>query len=132
MTRRTRKRSTHTDEEIGTRLRVFRNAKHLSQTQLGDALGVSFQQVQKYERGINRISGGSLVKICQVLSVKPEQILGNGTGIFHDDPDLLEPLRDHTTAKAFMIISKLPRHQRVAVMHCLVMLCNAFSGGKLK
>ena len=116
------------DKAIGLRLKTFRMQRRLSQTALGDKLGVTFQQVQKYENGTNRLSSAKLILLCDLLHVKPEQILGNGTGIFHDDPDLLEPLRDNATARAFMVMSKLPRMQRIAVMHALVMLVNAFTG----
>jgi transcriptional regulator with XRE-family HTH domain len=58
------------DIEIGKRLKRARVAAGLSQTQLGVHLGVSFQQVQKYEKGLNRIGGGRLYKIARVLGVK--------------------------------------------------------------
>lgn len=44
------------DKDTGSRVRTFRNAAGLSQEELGDKLGVSFQQIQKYEKGTNRIS----------------------------------------------------------------------------
>ena len=118
------------DKGIGLRVRTFRLQRRMSQEALGKKLGVTFQQIQKYERGVNRLSGSRLVTVCEVLQVKPEQILGNGTGVFSDNPDLLEPLRDNATARAFMVMSKLPRPQRIAVMHCLVMLVHAFQGDK--
>ncbi len=58
------------DVEIGARLRQARVAAGLSQTELGTPLGISFQQVQKYEKGRNRIGGGRLYKIAHVLRVK--------------------------------------------------------------
>ncbi len=58
------------DVEIGVRLRQARVAAGLSQTELGAHLGISFQQVQKYEKGRNRIGGGRLYKIAHVLRVK--------------------------------------------------------------
>lgn len=119
---------TAADKAIGLRLKTFRLQRKLSQTDLGKHLGVTFQQIQKYENGVNRLAGSRLILACSLLKIKPEQILGNGSGVFHDDPDLLEPLRDNATARAFMVISKLPRMQRNAVMHCIVMLVNAFTG----
>ena len=116
------------DKAIGLRLKAFRQQRGLSQTDIGNKLGVSFQQVQKYERGVNRLAGSRLVIVCEVLQVKPEQILGNGSGVFSDNVDLLEPLRDNQTARAFRMMSKLPRLQRIAVMQCIVMLVNAFQG----
>ena len=123
------KRTTELDRAIGLRLRSLRMRRNLSQGDLAAKLGVSFQQVQKYEKGTNRLSGSRLVAVCEVLHVKPEVILGNGTGVFSDSPDLLEPLRDNQTARAFMAMSKLPRQQRIVVMHCIVMLVNAFTNG---
>jgi transcriptional regulator with XRE-family HTH domain len=55
------------DIYIGLKLRAARNAADLSQDKLADALGVSFQQVQKYERGTNRISCGALVLLAETL-----------------------------------------------------------------
>ncbi len=58
------------DIEIGARLRQARVAAGLSQTELGAHLGISFQQIQKYEKGKNRIGGGRLYKIARMLGVK--------------------------------------------------------------
>jgi transcriptional regulator with XRE-family HTH domain len=58
------------DVHVGDRLRTRRNARDLSQTALGDAVGVTFQQVQKYERGANRISASRLYEFAQVLAVE--------------------------------------------------------------
>jgi transcriptional regulator with XRE-family HTH domain len=58
------------DIEIGKRLRQARVAVGLSQTELGVQIGISFQQVQKYEKGRNRIGGGRLYKIARILGVK--------------------------------------------------------------
>ncbi len=58
------------DIEIGKRLNQARVAAGLTQSELGVQLGISFQQVQKYEKGRNRIGGGRLYKIARVLGVK--------------------------------------------------------------
>ena len=57
------------DKHIGHKLRQLRTAAKISQTVLGKALGVSFQQIQKYETGSNRISAGRLWLVCQFLDV---------------------------------------------------------------
>jgi transcriptional regulator with XRE-family HTH domain len=57
------------DEYIGARMRERRDALNISQTDLGKKLGVSFQQIQKYEKGVNRVSAGRLFDICKVLNV---------------------------------------------------------------
>jgi transcriptional regulator with XRE-family HTH domain len=57
------------DKEIGSRVRMRRISIGMSQEKLGDMLGLTFQQVQKYEKGMNRISVGRLVEIAKILGV---------------------------------------------------------------
>ena len=57
------------DIEIGRRVRAYRIARGLSQTHLGNKIGVTFQQIQKYEKGVNRIGGSRLKKIAGVLDL---------------------------------------------------------------
>jgi DNA-binding XRE family transcriptional regulator len=63
------RRSDSRDAEVGRRVRTQRLSKRLSQTALGQMIGVTFQQVQKYENGINRIGAGRLSRIAEVLDV---------------------------------------------------------------
>jgi transcriptional regulator with XRE-family HTH domain len=62
-------RATDTDRYVGTRIRERRIMLGLSQQQMADMIGVTYQQAHKYERGINRISAGRLYEIAQVLNV---------------------------------------------------------------
>ena len=57
------------DVEVGQKIRVQRTMKKMSQTELGNRIGVTFQQVQKYERGSNRVSASKLVEIARALDV---------------------------------------------------------------
>jgi transcriptional regulator with XRE-family HTH domain len=57
------------DEHVGSKLRQFRLLADVTQKELGDALGVSFQQVQKYEVGSNRVSASKLYEIAKFLDV---------------------------------------------------------------
>ncbi len=57
------------DVHVGARLRVRRTLLGMSQTTLGEAIGLSFQQVQKYERGANRISASRLYDLSRLLDV---------------------------------------------------------------
>src|SRR6202140_2944598 len=61
-----------TDKYVGSRVRMRRLMLGLSQAQLGEALGITFQQVQKYEKGTNRISASRLQGISQILQVPIE------------------------------------------------------------
>ena len=62
-----RRRVQDADRILGERIRARRNQKGMSQEELGHALGVSFQQIQKYEKGSNRVSTGRLIRACQAL-----------------------------------------------------------------
>ena len=68
------------DVAIGARLRVRRRAAGLSQQKLAERLGVTFQQVQKYERGSNRIAGSTLIGIAEALETPASYFLGEGAG----------------------------------------------------
>lgn len=65
------------DVHVGARLRLRRVLMGLSQAQLADAVGLTFQQIQKYERGSNRISASMLYYFAEVLTVP--------VGFFFDD-----------------------------------------------
>ena len=67
------------DVQVGSRVRLRRNMLGLSQEMLGEAIGLTFQQVQKYERGANRISASRLHELSRVLDVP--------VSFFFDDTD---------------------------------------------
>lgn len=70
------KQLTHVDVEIGKRLRNLRTARGMSQTVLAEGLGITFQQVQKYEYGRNRLSCATMLQACKVLGCEPLDIVG--------------------------------------------------------
>lgn len=55
------------DVKIGQHIRACRKAKGLSQTYVADKLGITFQQVQKYERGLNRISCSTMIDLSKII-----------------------------------------------------------------
>ena len=57
------------DVHVGTRIRLRRTLLGMSQERLGEALGLTFQQVQKYERGVNRVGASRLFDLSRVLDV---------------------------------------------------------------
>jgi len=67
------------DEYIGARMRESRLALGMTQESLGELVGVTFQQVQKYEKGANRVSAARLFEICKALNVPLATM-------FEDDP----------------------------------------------
>src|ERR1041385_8436211 len=70
------KRPDPVDIEVGHRIRIERLARGLSQTALANQLGVTFQQVQKYEKGVNRVGAGRLTKIAEVLGIEVGTFFG--------------------------------------------------------
>jgi len=64
------------DVAVGARVRIRRRWLGFSQTQLANALGITFQQVQKYERGSNRVSASMLVKIAVKLETTVAALVG--------------------------------------------------------
>ena len=70
-------RASPVDGHVGVRIRLRRTLMGMSQERLGDALGLTFQQVQKYERGVNRVGASRLFDLSRVLDVP--------IGFFFDD-----------------------------------------------
>ena len=68
------------DAYVGARIRLRRNLLGISQTELGDRIGVTFQQVQKYEKGVNRIGVSRLARICDVLQITPAWLFEGAPG----------------------------------------------------
>lgn len=88
------------DVAVGNRVRELRTRAGLSQTDLGSRLGVSFQQVQKYEKGVNRMGASRLIQICDALKVTIHDVF-EGVGSVPDaeekllaDPEAMRIARD--------------------------------------
>ena len=64
-----KKQANSIDVQVGNRMRIRRMLIGMSQERLGDLLGLTFQQVQKYEKGMNRIGAGRLYEIARILNV---------------------------------------------------------------
>ena len=71
----TARRAEAGDAVVGHNIRVHRLARHMSQTALADAIGITFQQVQKYEKGVNRVGAARLVRIATALDVPAGRLL---------------------------------------------------------
>ncbi|MFT3997110.1 MAG: helix-turn-helix domain-containing protein [Asticcacaulis sp.] len=63
------------DTAVGEAIRRIRKARGLTQEALAEGVGVTFQQVQKYEHGTNRVSCSTLIRICEQLEAHPMDIL---------------------------------------------------------
>ena len=81
------------DVAVGHRIRVRRKWLGISQSTLAEHLGVSFQQVQKYERGANRVSASMLVRIARTLDTSVAELVGETEDAARPaDPSLFEKL----------------------------------------
>ena len=84
------------DTHVGVKLRQARTLKKLSQTQLGEAVGLTFQQIQKYEKGSNRISASRLWKFSWILELPVSYFfegLESGTRLTANDTEVAETNR---------------------------------------
>jgi transcriptional regulator with XRE-family HTH domain len=85
------------DEALGRLIRQRRIALGLSQTQLGERLDLTFQQVQKYEKGVNRLVFGRFMQVCRILDVAPDELcrqVEQKLGGVPPDDGRSEPARD--------------------------------------
>ncbi len=94
------------DIELGKRIRLRRVEMRMSQAELGEKLNVSFQQIQKYEKGVNRISAPRLSVIAQALGVAPTFFFGGDKEnkevdslLFLDSQFSLRLLRSYSSVK---------------------------------
>jgi DNA-binding transcriptional regulator YiaG len=68
------------DEIIGTNVRRLRNERGLSQTALGKLLRITFQQIQKYESGVNSVAAARIPSLCEALDVSPDELFEGTLG----------------------------------------------------
>lgn len=112
------------DALVGYNIRIHRSLKRMSQTELANRLGVTFQQLQKYEKGINRVGSGRLAEIAEALEVSIVDLYaGMDAQSPRTGPDVLrliagrEPLR---LVEAFASIpSRRFRRALVALVECV-------------
>jgi transcriptional regulator with XRE-family HTH domain len=112
------------DIHVGSRVRLRRQLLKMSQEKLGEELGVTFQQVQKYERGANRVGASRLYRLSRVLDV-PVQYFFEGmgeksavTGMAEDDQtpivyDFIQSSDGVALAEAFSRIRDIKVRRRI-------------------
>lgn len=76
------------DVHVGAKLRSTRKLQGVSQQAIAAQVGVTFQQIQKYERGDNRISASMLVKLATALSVRPSYFIDDAPGALQSLPQI--------------------------------------------
>jgi len=119
------KRAQKIDKVIGRNIRIHRLARNMSQTELGDQLGVSFQQVQKYENGTNRVGSGRLYQIAAIVGVHVSTFFKGGeTAERADGSGLLDLLAEPQSVRLIRAFSKITD---TAVRRSLVQLAEKFA-----
>ena len=101
------------DQQIGQRLKERRLLMGLSQTALADGLGITFQQLQKYEKGHNRIAAGRLYGCAQLLDVPPEYFFEGLEGSDSGTPDETRSDEAMKLARAYYRIGDPTERQRI-------------------
>ncbi|MFY0596107.1 MAG: helix-turn-helix transcriptional regulator [Cognatishimia sp.] len=110
------------DVLVGKRIRARRHAIGISQTELGDAIGVKFQQIQKYETGANRVSASRLWAVAEKLGVDVVYFFEgikrseDGAEVTDEPVDKMEFLSDRDAIEMMELYRKLPNSQRSAVL----------------
>lgn len=103
----TKKRDKKLDVIIGRNVRIQRLAKGLTQTALANRIGVTFQQVQKYERGANRIGGGGLLRIAQALGVPATELFNGAEVTANDNRNILDLLVERKSVRLVQAFAQL-------------------------
>lgn len=112
------------DVFVGTKVRTFRLAKSMSQTDLASQCGITFQQIQKYEKGSNRIGASRLVQFSQILKVPVGKFFDGAPGAYvnggkesSEPPFITQFMSDRQgveLARAFVDIQSV--NQRMAIL----------------
>ena len=104
------------DAAVGENIRTARLAAGVTQTELGNACGITFQQIQKYENGTNRVGGSRLMQIAEALKVPAATLLPSSQKHAvtpkHRAPTILQDRIGMDIARAW---DKLSREQRIVI-----------------
>lgn len=112
----THRRASKGDAEVGRRVRARRLELTLSQTALAELTGVTFQQIQKYEKGVNRIGADRLARICKALDVPSSYFFGDGRKTPEADSLLFKLAQDRGAVRLLTAYSKMKPAQRSSVV----------------
>jgi transcriptional regulator with XRE-family HTH domain len=127
------KASNAIDAHVGSRVRMRRMMLGMSQEKLGDALGLTFQQAQKYEKGRNRMGASRLQQAADILGVAvPFFFEGAVGGTYKPDGSAPSPayIDDFvTTSDGLRLMKAFMRIPKPAVRHPIVALVKEIAGG---
>lgn len=87
------------DAHVGSQVKLRRAVVGMSQTELANRLGITFQQVQKYEKGANRIGASRLYLIAEILNVPVQSFFEGADAVIQDAPGAYAGAEDETVKK---------------------------------
>ncbi len=123
------------DRLVGQNIRIARLQRGLSQTELGKCIGVTFQQVQKYEKGTNRVGAGRLTQIAEALGVPLPALFegatpASGRSVEHSARQLLADPHSLRLLQAFDRIAQ--DEQRLAMLRLIESLNRSRSASRAR
>lgn len=116
------------DVHVGSRIRLRRMMQGMSQERLGEALGITFQQIQKYEKGINRVGASRLHQMADALAV-PVSFFFEGMGGAEPSAAGAAPMPAEFDTGDIAIIKKLrnvPPHTKAAIARIIDSVVDAY------
>jgi transcriptional regulator with XRE-family HTH domain len=113
------KRPDAADVALGRRLKSLRVRRGLSQTALGELLGVSFQQIQKYERGANRIRVSQLGRLAEALAVSAAEFLELPRTESSEIADMIDTRVARRLMNAFQNLTSRERRSLAALVEAM-------------
>lgn len=113
------------DVMVGARIRMFRVNRGMSQAMLAERIGVTFQQVQKYERGANRVGASRLSQIASVLSVSVGELFESSQA---ESPGLNSPVHLLAEPGALRVLKAYARTTSPRVRLCIAKLVESIAG----
>lgn len=115
------------DIEVGRRVRALRLERDMSQTALADKLGLTFQQVQKYEKGVNRIGAGRLQTIAEIFQVSITDLFADAQPAAHGQQSVYELVDSAAALRLLRAYTRLPNSK---LKQALVQMAVAMAGGE--
>jgi transcriptional regulator with XRE-family HTH domain len=124
------KTPTEVDVHVGQMIRHLRAVHKITQEQLAERLGLTFQQIQKYEKGTNRVSASRIYGICEVFNVTPNDLFA-GLAISGREGQPADPtlLQDRRSVEVIRRFNELPEKAKNSVSQLIFSMRNILVEG---
>jgi transcriptional regulator with XRE-family HTH domain len=117
-----------TDAGVGEKIRTQRLLSRISQTDLGNSVGITFQQIQKYEKGVNRVGAGRLQRIAEVLGVPVSFFFEGARGSSIEVENINSSLRFLESAAAVRVVRGFAEIEDEKIRQAIVALVEEIAG----